>query len=132
MREDSSSSSGGKRRGGKYSSSFLYGARSPKEASERANESIEYANEEAKTFPGALASATATSVGEAAQAAQDLRADAPASSKGGGGGGNTFTLLASLGLLGGGLGLLAWGLGGGVFLLTQESQPLQVTWDFLK
>ncbi|PHJ19722.1 hypothetical protein CSUI_006445 [Cystoisospora suis] len=116
----------------KSDESLLYGARNPKEASDRANDSIAYANEQVKSFPGALATGTATSAKQFAQAAEDIHASSPASSKKGGRLGGTLTFLASLGLLGGGIGLLAWGLGGGVFLLTQETEPLHVTWDFLK
>lgn len=95
--------------------SLLYGARNPKEASDRATDSIAYANEQVKSFPGALSTGTATSAKQFAQAAEDIHASSPASSKKGGRLGGTLTFLASLGLLGGGdwvtcLGFRRWHL----------------------
>ncbi|KYK63421.1 hypothetical protein TGPRC2_297160 [Toxoplasma gondii TgCatPRC2] len=43
-----------------------------------------------------------------------------------------FNTIASVGLFATGAGLILWGLGGGTWLITQNSQPATVTWDFVK
>ncbi|KEP63291.1 UNVERIFIED_CONTAM: hypothetical protein HHA_297160 [Hammondia hammondi] len=45
---------------------------------------------------------------------------------------NVFNTIASVGLFATGAGLILWGLGGGAWLFTQNSEPATVTWDFVK